>query len=111
MLDSDLLKQNKFPAHEMKEITKVMMHGATGNEVPVITSNLEGLKLGKFTLENVPAQLLTTNKPLRTANVHILGNEVLKRFNIFIDFQDNVVYLKPNHLFNSSYIEEPAPQK
>jgi hypothetical protein len=111
MLDSDLLKQNKFPAHEMKEITKVMMHGATGNEVPVITSNLERLTLGKFTLENVPAQLLTTNKPLRTSNVHILGNEVLKRFNFFIDFQDNVVYLKPNNLFYSSYIEEPAPQK
>ena len=111
MLDNELLKQNKFPAHEMKEITKVMMRGATGNEVPVVTSNLEALTVGKFTLENVPAQLLTTNKPLRTANVHLLGNEILKRFNIFIDFQDNVVYLKPNHLFNAGYTEKPDPHK
>lgn len=111
MLDNDLLKQNKFPADKMKLISKVMMHGATGNEVPVITSNLEALTLGKFTLNNVPAQLLTTNKPLRTANIHLLGNEILKRFNVFIDFQDNVVYLKPNHLFNAGYIEKPDTHK
>jgi hypothetical protein len=105
MLDNDLLKQNNFPADKMKVIKKVMMHGATGNEVPVITSNLEALTLGKYTLNNVPAQLLTTSKPLRSANVHLLGNEVLKRFNILLDFQDNQVYLKPNHLYNCEYVD------
>jgi len=104
MLDNDLLNKNKFPVYKMKEISKVVMRGATGNEVPVITSNLEALTIGKFTLKNVPAQLLTTSKPLSTANVHLLGNEVLKRFNVFLDFQDNAVYLKPNTLFTAGYI-------
>ena len=104
MLDNDLLNKNKFPVYKMKEISKVVMRGATGNEVPVITSNLEALTIGKFTLKNVPAQLLTTSKPLSTANVHLLGNEVLKRFNIILDFQDNAVYLKPNTLFTAGYI-------
>lgn len=81
------------------------MYGAQGNEVPVITSNLEALKLGKFTLPNVPAQLLTTNKPLRDTNIHLLGNELLKRFNTVLDFQENVVYLKPNTHFEDGYIE------
>ena len=105
MLDNDLLKQNNFPADKMEMISKVMMHGATGNEIPVVTSNLQSLKLGKFDLKNVPAQILTTSKPMRGANIHILGNEVLKRFNTLLDFQENVVYLKPNSLFNVDYME------
>jgi hypothetical protein len=106
MLDDDLLKKGNFPAEKMDVIKKVIMHGAQGNEIPVITSNLKVLKIGKFKLKNVPIQLLTTNKPLRDKNIHILGNEVLKRFNIMLDFQDNVVYLKPNHLFDEKYIDE-----
>lgn len=105
MLDNDLLNQNNFPASKMKVISKVMMHGATGNEIPVITAGLEALALGKHTLGNVPVQLLTTNKPLHNANVHILGNEVLKRFNTFIDFQVNAVYLMPNTFYGDGYVD------
>jgi len=106
MLDNDLLKTGKFPTDKMEVIKKVMMHGATGNEIPVVTSNLQTFKIGKYDLKNVPVQLITGNKPLRGANIHILGNEVLKRFNTFLDFQNNVVYLKPNHFYNDGYVEQ-----
>jgi hypothetical protein len=106
MLDNDLLRQGNFPTGKMKTIKKTMMRGAQGNEVPVITSNLKKLKIGKYKLKNVPVQLLTTNKPMKGKNTHILGNEVLKRFNIFLDFQTNTVYLKPNHFFNDAYIDQ-----
>jgi len=106
MLDNDLLKTGNFPADKMEVIKKVMMHGATGNEIPVVTSNLQILKIGKYELKDVPVQLLTGNKPLRGANIHILGNEVLKRFNTFLDFQNNVIYLKPNQYYNDGYVEQ-----
>ncbi len=105
MLSSDLLKQKKFPADKMEIIKKAIMHGAQGNEIPVITSNLKTLQIGKYKLKNVPAQLTTANKPFKDKEIHILGNEVLKRFNLLLDFQHNIVYLKPNHLFNDSYID------
>lgn len=105
MLDDDLLHQNSFPASEMPVLSKRLMHGATGNEIPVITAALEKFSIDNYTLTNVPAQLLTTSKPLRGANIHILGNEVLKRFNIYLDFQNNVVYMKPNTHFNDGYID------
>ncbi|MDQ1095689.1 MULTISPECIES: hypothetical protein [Chryseobacterium] len=38
--------------------------------------------------------------------MNIPDNEILKRFNVFLDFQHNAVYLKPNKLFNDSYIEK-----
>lgn len=106
MLDNDLLMQGKFPIEKMETIKKTIMRGAQGNEVPVITSNLKRLKIGKYKLKNVPVQLLTVNKPLKGKSTHILGNEVLKRFNIFLDFQTNTVYLKPNHFFNDTYIDQ-----
>lgn len=106
MLDGDLLKQGKFPTEKMEIVNKVILKGAQGNEIPVITSNLKVLKIGKYKLNNVPVQQLTTSKPLKNKNIHILGNEVLKRFNIFLDFKNNIVYLKPNHLFNDKYIDQ-----
>jgi len=106
MLDNDLVKQNNFPTDKMPVIKKVIMHGAQGNEIPVITADLEKLRLGKYELKNIPAQIVTTNKPLRGATVHILGNEILKRFNTVLDFQENVVYLKPSKHFNEQYTEK-----
>jgi hypothetical protein len=111
MLDNDLLQQNNFPTEKMSIIKKVMMHGASGNEVPVITSNLAILQIGKYQLNNVPAQLLTTNKPIKNVKLHLLGNEVLKRFNSIIDFQEHKVYMKPNHFYSSGYMEETKSSK
>ncbi len=106
MLNSDLLKKEKFPTEKMEVLKKIMMHGAQGNEIPVITSNLKIFKIGKYILKNVPVQVTNANKPFKEKDVHILGNEVLKRFNVFLDFQNNFVYLKPNHLFRDKYIDE-----
>lgn len=106
MLNSDLLKQGKFPAEKMEVLKSIIMHGAKGNEIPVITSNLKAIQIGKYNLKNVPVQVTSTYKPFKDRNIHILGNEVLKRFNTFLDFQNNVVYLKPNHLFSEKYADE-----
>ena len=111
MLDNDLLKEGNFPTNKMKVLRKVMMKGAQGNEIPVITSNLEILKIGKYKLKNIPVQITTTQKPLKDKNVHILGNEILKRFNIFLDFQNNVVYLKPNKFYKDQYIDQRKEYK
>lgn len=105
MLDNDLMKASGFPTGQMKEIKRVVMRGAQGNEIPVITAELQNLKIGHYTLKNVPVQQVTTSKPMKGHNIHILGNEVLKRFNIFLDFKNNVVYLKPSSLYKAAYIE------
>lgn len=106
MLDRELLQNNNFPADKMEVIKKVMLHGTRNNEIPVITANLEKLELGPFLLKNLPAQLLGENKPMRGINIHILGNEILKRFNTFLDFQKDVIYLMPNQSFNLNYADQ-----
>jgi hypothetical protein len=104
MLDNDLLRVHNFPLEKMEVINKVIMHGAQGNEIPVVTSKLQNMQLGKYELKDIPAQILTTNKPMSGATIHILGNEVLKRFNMILDFQNNVIYLKPNVFFKAEYV-------
>ena len=89
----------------MKIIHKSIMYGAQGNEIPVVTSNLKKLKIGSFTLKNIPAQQITSNKPLITKNIHILGNEILKRFHIYFDFPNNCIYIKPNSLYKDTYVD------
>ncbi len=106
MLDNDLLREARFPTEKMEVIKKVIMHGVRGNEIPVITANLETLKLGNFELKDVPAQIIEQNKPMRGVNIHFLGNDVLKRFNTVLDFQKNVIYLKPNHLYGTGYADQ-----
>ncbi|SIP89662.1 hypothetical protein [Chryseobacterium sp. RU33C] len=105
MLDGPLLNEQGFPAGKMTVIKKVIMKGAQGNEIPVMTSNLQSLSLGKTKLKNIPVQLLSQSRPVTGTRMNILGNEILKRFNVFLDFQKNVVYMKPNQLVNVTYIE------
>ncbi|OPC56669.1 hypothetical protein [Elizabethkingia bruuniana] len=104
MLDNDLLKEKNFPVEQMKVIKKTIVRGTRGNEIPVITANLQKIKIGKSELENIPAQLLTANKPMGTAKIHILGTDMLKRFNTVLDFQNNIIYLKPNTLFSKELL-------
>lgn len=111
MLDNDVLLASRFPTEKMKIIKKVIMHGIRNNEIPVITASLESLKIGDFVLNNVPAQIMEQNKPMEGVNVHYLGNDVLKRFNTVFDFQKNVIYLKPNHLYGADYADQKLGMK
>ncbi|WP_336687011.1 hypothetical protein [Chryseobacterium bernardetii] len=105
MLDGPLLKEQGFPTDKMTVIKKVIMKGAQGNEIPVMTSNLQTLSLGKTKLKDIPAQLLSQSRLVTGSRMNILGNEIIKRFNLFLDFQNNIVYLKPNQLIDAAYIE------
>lgn len=103
MLDTVLMHEQHYPDN-LEVIKKVIMKNGQGKEIPVITVNNERLNLGKQRLFNIPTQLMTTENPAGF-KTHILGNEVLKRFNTILDFQHNDIYLKPNGLTNLPYAD------
>jgi len=103
MLDTVLMHEQQFP-RDQEVIKKVIMRNGQGKEVPVLTVNQERFNLGNYSLKNIPVQLMTMSNPARF-KTHILGNEVLKRFNTILDFQKNMVYMKPNGLWNEPYKE------
>ncbi len=103
MLDSAIMQEQDFPK-DLKIIKTTVMKNGRGEEFPVITVNNEALTIGKYTLNNLPAQKLNGNNPANF-KTHILGNDVLKRFNTVLDFQNYYVYLKPNSLVNLAYAD------
>ncbi len=103
MLDTVLMNEQQYP-RDLEIIRKVVMRNGQGAEIPVLTVNNERLNLGQLSLFDIPAQLLTRENPAGF-KTHILGNEVLKRFNTLLDFQGNAVYLKPNSLYDRPYTD------
>jgi hypothetical protein len=58
----------------------------------------------KQPLSNIPTSLLGSKNPTGNS-INLLGNDVLKRFNTIIDYQNDVIYLKPNKLFGVPFRE------
>jgi hypothetical protein len=61
---------------------------------------LPELRLGQYVLRDVPVNLALAASADKTEEV---GMDVLKRFNMVLDFPSDTIYLKPNHLFDSAY--------
>ncbi|WDF65886.1 hypothetical protein [Flavobacterium sp. KACC 22763] len=104
MLDQQLMKEQQYPKENLPVLKKVILKNGQGEEIPVLTVKNEKFYLGNLCLNDVPVQLLATSNPAQF-KTHILGNEVLKRFNTILDFQENKVYLKPNSLWSEPYTE------
>ncbi|WP_297984893.1 hypothetical protein [uncultured Chryseobacterium sp.] len=105
MLDNDILKENSLGNEDFKLIKETKMYNSQNEEIPVKTVLLPKLHFGKYVLKSVPAQINSYNKPAGF-KTNFLGNEILKRFNAILDFQNNVVYLKPNKHFKEEYAEK-----
>lgn len=60
------------------------------------------LNISGFQLSDVPIHIAGSDKSYY-GEAGIIGNNVLKRFNAFIDYPNATVYLKPNGLMNTTY--------
>ncbi|MBP7500504.1 MAG: hypothetical protein KA796_11670 [Chryseobacterium sp.] len=105
MLDNGLLKKENFPTQNLPILSTSKMYNSENQEIPVTTVLVQKLHFGKYILEQIPAQINSYNSPAGF-QTHYLGNEVLKRFNAILDFQNNIVYLKPNKYFKEKYAEK-----
>lgn len=103
LLDTAIVAETGYP-RDQPVLKKSILRNGRGQEFPVVVFSNERLVLGNLELSNIPAQLLATANPARF-KTHILGGEVLKRFNTLLDFQHDVVYLKPNSLKDVAYAD------
>jgi hypothetical protein len=101
--DNCLLVDNQFAKYNnLYGSMKVLGHRSNEMNGKTETVLAQTLFIGEFALNNVPIDLQnpTDENPYDRA---IMGNDVLKRFNEIIDYQNNVMYLKPNTLLNEKY--------
>jgi len=60
------------------------------------------LRLNNVALTNIPTFVLGSKNPVGF-EISYLGNDLLKRFNIILDFRKDYLYLKPNELMSLPY--------
>lgn len=94
---------------EMKlgQLRKIGQHTSRGVGGSKLKSNyvvLPELAIGKHTLSDVPIDIATQSPEGWVAH-SLLGMDVLKRFNMVIDYQQHLIYLKPNKLRGQLYLK------
>lgn len=101
ILDKDLREKSSFP-DTLPVIRESVLRNSQGTEFVNRVVNIDQICFEGACASNVPIQLLSTPNPARF-ETHILGNELLKRFNTILDFQNGFVYMKGNSLMGLPY--------
>lgn len=76
--------------------------GVDGKTIKSHTVVLPELNIAGLSTLNVPIDLEMPGEGQGLA-FNILGNDVLKRFNVILDYKNGVVYLQPNSLTHAPY--------
>ncbi|NVM64774.1 hypothetical protein FHW88_003063 [Mucilaginibacter sp. SG538B] len=96
ILDSEWAVKNNFP-RDLKLIKSSTISDPRGvkYEMKIVETPL--FRLNGFPVSNVPAIMLSNKNPMGF-EINYLGNGLLKRFNMILDFKNDYLYLKPNKL-------------
>lgn len=101
VMDKELRKKSQFPTN-LPVIKESRLKNSAGKVFVNQVVELDKLCFGASCAHKVPVQLLSTPNPA-TFETHILGGELLKRYNTILDFQSGIVYMKPNSLMSLPY--------
>ena len=104
VLDSAWLMEQHFPENQ-KVIRKSSFSDGAGRKYETTIISIPQVSLNSFKLKNVPTSKLGFKSPVGS-QINYFGNELLKRFNMIIDLQNDSIYLKSNTLFSSHYKEK-----
>lgn len=86
----------------MEKVGEDNLKGAGKNRVRTDTYVIPEFEIGGFRLKNMTAD---AELPSKEANLQwaIAGNDLLKRFNVIVDYRNDRFYVKPNQLFSTVY--------
>lgn len=80
-------------------------YGGVGGESASYSFMAGGVQMSDFKFSNVTMDYSTDKSgALASAkSLGLLGNDILQRFDILIDFSNNILYLKPNEMYNEEF--------
>ncbi|GAA4276889.1 aspartyl protease family protein [Aquimarina mytili] len=81
----------------------VKSRGYSSNTTIAEVGRLKELKLQKFQFSNIPVRIYNTKSGVLAHEgiAGIIGNEILKRFNIIFDYKRKESYWEPNNMYNN----------
>ncbi|MGF1925808.1 MAG: aspartyl protease family protein [Bacteroidia bacterium] len=68
-------------------------------------ASIKSITIGTYTLEQLPITLTSAKAGVSSYSNYLglLGNKIINRFNIIVDYSRKLIYLKPNKNFNSPF--------
>lgn len=94
--------------HLFGNLGEATIRNTDGNTVKTRKIILQKLYVGAYELTDIPVLMVQPNE-LKSLPFSNMGIELIKRFNIVMDYKNNVVYLKPNRLFNTPFRKKDNP--
>jgi hypothetical protein len=103
MLSKDFVEDSSFLSPRKKIFNKEAE--GLGGKIDISMMVIKELKLGPYKFRRIPAYLFDdvnniTNYPYLGG---ILGNDILRRFNVILNYERRSFYLMPNSHFNESF--------
>lgn len=99
------------PYHEGQDVTSLIgkhfyarSYGTLGKNHAFV-GRAESFEMGDFKFENVPISLSKAEGGILATDryVGLIGNEILRRFNVAYDYNNLKIYLEPNNTFNNDF--------
>lgn len=99
--DSTWAAQEDFTAN-LKFINSTILKDPRGVKYETRTVLAPLLQINHHKLADIPTLVLPGKNPADFA-INFLGNDLLKRFNMILDFRHDCIYMKPNQLLSLPY--------
>ena len=103
LLNSDFIGDSAILNPEKKPFP-VQAHGM-GGKVMMHVTTIKEFKLGPYRFRNLPAHIFDDVYHITSYPYHagLIGNDVLRRFNIILNYDKRIFYLTPNSHFNDPF--------
>ncbi|NOU39329.1 MAG: signal protein PDZ [Ferruginibacter sp.] len=103
LLTDEYIKDNNIIFPRRKPVI-TQVQGLGGKKKMRLTV-IKRLKLGPFTFRNVPTNLYNDEENVTSYpyTAGLLGNDILRRFNITYNYPAREIYLKPNNSFDEGF--------
>mgnify|MGYP001113110569 CR=1 FL=1 len=95
--------ENKPSQEDLPEIYEFYSVGLFGNVKEKLGGNIEQLKFGELAFNKVPICMEKEEWNENKAYGGILGAELIKKFNLILDFDNHISYWEPNDNFHEPF--------
>lgn len=104
---SSLLFDDEFAAknalsEKLPLLSESELKDSFGNILKTKKSELENLHIGEIAFSNIPVSFFEGS--IGRQKMSVLGMDILKRFNLIFDLENNLLYIEKNSLFDVEYI-------
>ncbi len=104
ILDSAWAAKYNF-SQGLKLIRTTVLSDPRGVKFEIKIVRSPAFTINGLTLTSIPTAILGSSNPAGFP-VNNLGNDLLKRFNMILDLKNDLLYLRPNHLWGVKYRED-----